>query len=164
MATPSHAAFAALVSLTGTAPPPAIKFVFPFMAYTGASPSRALNAGKIYQKYALSVALDSKHRKRVYLIREVDTTATQFRIKYLNKRSRPMTETIMLTKVFPEAIAELIPTEKVRIQKVDNIIQLVPMKEKTDCTRRLRGMFAGCPELSVDRYLEEKRAEKELEL
>ena len=35
--------------------------------------------------------------------------------------------------------------------------------EDADCTVSLRGMFAGDPNLTVDKYLEGKQAEKELE-
>ena len=75
-----------------------------------------------------------------------------------------MAETIMTTEALRGMLFDLITTKKVRVHKTGDMVQLFPVKEKTDCTKELRGMFAGCPELTVDRYLEEKRAEKESEL
>ena len=75
-----------------------------------------------------------------------------------------MSETVMSTTALPEVLLRLIPTEKVRVKEVDGVIQLMPVKENIDCTIGLRGMFAGDPELTVDKYLERKRAEKELDL
>jgi hypothetical protein len=74
-----------------------------------------------------------------------------------------MTEMILPTNTLPEALSELIPTEKFRVQKDNGIIQIVPVEENIDCTIGLRGMFAGCPYMTVDKYLERKHADKELE-
>ena len=48
--------------------------------------------------------------------------------------------------------------------EVDGVIQLVPVKENTDCTVGLRGLFAGDTNMTVDKFLERKRADKELDL
>ncbi|MCL2020340.1 MAG: hypothetical protein FWG70_11395 [Oscillospiraceae bacterium] len=74
-----------------------------------------------------------------------------------------MSETIS-TKALPEVLFRLIHTEKVRLNEQDGIIQLTPINENTDCTVGLRGLFANCPEMSVDKFMERKRADKELEL
>ena len=74
-----------------------------------------------------------------------------------------MSETVISTKALPEILFKLITTEKVRIKETEDMIQLVPIVENTDCTIGLRGMFAGDPNLTVDKYLEGKQAEKELE-
>ena len=74
-----------------------------------------------------------------------------------------MTETVMLTKAFPEIVSEHIPTERVRVRKIDDTIQLVPVKEKKKYKVELRGILADCPELSVDNFIAEKQLEKELE-
>jgi hypothetical protein len=75
----------------------------------------------------------------------------------------PMTETVMNTKALPDILFKLIPTEKVRVKEIDGMIQLMPVKENTDCTVGLRGILAGYDEMSVDRFLERKRTDKELE-
>jgi hypothetical protein len=75
-----------------------------------------------------------------------------------------MSETVISTIALPELLIKLIPTEKVCVKEVDGIIQLVPVREYIDCTIGLRGMFAGDPELTVGKYLERKRTEKELDL
>ena len=74
-----------------------------------------------------------------------------------------MTETVVNTETLPEILFKLITTEKVRIKETEDMIQIMPIVENTDCTVGLRGMFAGDPNLTVDKYLEGKQAEKELE-
>ena len=73
-----------------------------------------------------------------------------------------MTETVMSTKALPEILFKLIPTEKVRTKEMDGAIQIIPVKDNTDCTIGLRGILSGYPEMSVDRFLERKHADKEL--
>ena len=75
-----------------------------------------------------------------------------------------MTEIVMNTNTLPEFLLKMISAEKVRVKVIDSMIQLIPVIENFDCTIGLRGMFTGDPNLTVDRYLERKRAEKELDL
>ena len=75
-----------------------------------------------------------------------------------------MTETVINTKALPEILFKLIQTEKVRMKETDGIIQLIPIVEDTDCTVGLRGLFANSPEMTVDKFLERKHTDKELEL
>ena len=75
-----------------------------------------------------------------------------------------MTETVMDTKALSEILFKLIPTEKVRVKEINGIVQLMPVKENADCTIGLRGMFAGYSDMTVDKFLERKHADKELEL
>ena len=75
-----------------------------------------------------------------------------------------MTDTVMRTAALPEILFKLIKTEKVRVKESDGFIQLMPVKEATDCTIGLRGMFAGDPNMTVDKFLERKHADKELDL
>jgi hypothetical protein len=75
-----------------------------------------------------------------------------------------MNETIIQTKTFPDILFKLIPTERVRVKEFDGIVQLVPVKENEDCTIGLRGILAEYPEMSVDKFLERCRADKELDL
>jgi hypothetical protein len=75
-----------------------------------------------------------------------------------------MTETVMLTKAFPEVVSEHISTERVRVKKIDDTIHLVPVKEKVEYEVELCGILADCPELSSYRHSEDKQLEKELEL
>ena len=60
--------------------------------------------------------------------------------------------------------AYLKPTEKVRVKEVDGIVQLIPVKENIDCTIGLRGILADYDDMSVDKFLERMRADKELDL
>jgi hypothetical protein len=75
-----------------------------------------------------------------------------------------MTEMVLNTKALPEFLFKLIPTEKVRVKEIDGMVQLMPVKENIDCTVGLRGILAEYDEMSVDKFLERKRADKELEL
>ena len=75
-----------------------------------------------------------------------------------------MTETVMNTTALPEILFKLISTEKVRVKEADGIIQLTPIKENADCTIGLRGILSGYPEMSVDKFLERKHVDKELDL
>ena len=70
----------------------------------------------------------------------------------------------MNTNAFPEVLFQLIPTEKVRVKEIDGMIQLMPVKENADCTAGLRGILADCDEMSVDKFLERMRTDKELDL
>ena len=75
-----------------------------------------------------------------------------------------MTDTVMNTTALPEILLQLINTEKVRVKESDGIIQLMPVKENIDITIGLRGILAGYDEMSVDKFLERKRADAELDL
>ena len=75
-----------------------------------------------------------------------------------------MTDTIMNTTALPEILLKLINTEKVRVKESDGIIQLMPVKENIDFTIGLRGILASYDEMSVDKFLERKRADAELDL
>ncbi len=75
-----------------------------------------------------------------------------------------MHETVMNTKAFPEVLFKLISTEKVRVKEFDGIIQLMPVKENADCTVGLRGILSAYDDMSVDKFMERKHADKELDL
>jgi len=75
-----------------------------------------------------------------------------------------MTETIMATKALPEVLFELIPTEKVRVKKIDGVIHIMPVIESADCTIGLRGILAGYDDMSVDKFLARKHTDRELDL
>jgi hypothetical protein len=51
------------------------------------------------------------------------------------------------------------------IKKTDEGIVLVPIHSDppTSCTHKIRGILAGSKTLSVDKFLEQKHLEKELE-
>ena len=75
-----------------------------------------------------------------------------------------MIESVINTKSLPDVLFKLIPTEKVRVYEIDGTIQLVPVKETTDCTIGLRGILSDYDDMSVDKFLERMRADKELDL
>ena len=75
-----------------------------------------------------------------------------------------MTETVMNTKALPDVLLKLIKTEKVKMYEIDGTIQLVPIEESVNYIDKLRGSLKAYPDMCVDKFLERKRADKELDL
>jgi len=75
-----------------------------------------------------------------------------------------MTNDILSTNVLPEPLRRLIATERFRVSQIDGEVRLTPIMEKPDCTVGFRGMFADFPEMSLDKFMERKHADKELDL
>ncbi|MCL1997292.1 MAG: hypothetical protein FWG65_00815 [Turicibacter sp.] len=89
-----------------------------------------------------------------------------------------MTETVVNTSILPEILAKLIPTEKVRIDREERGIWLVPVEEaqnvpkaadveeaeEVDYIAKAWGSLAKYPQMSLDKFMERKRADKELDL
>ena len=75
-----------------------------------------------------------------------------------------MAEMVLNTNALPEPLVRLIPTQEIRVMKIGEIIQLMPIRENADCTIGLRGILADYDDMSVDKFLERKRANKELDL
>ena len=75
-----------------------------------------------------------------------------------------MTEMVVNRKTIPDILFERFQTENMRIRETENGFFVYPVKEGTDRTAGLRGMFANHSELSVDDFLKMMHAEKELEL
>ena len=71
-----------------------------------------------------------------------------------------MTDTVMSIDTLPEFLIKMIPTVKVRVKETGGMIQLMPIKEDTDCP--LLGIAADCG-FTVDDFLARKREEKVLE-
>jgi len=74
-----------------------------------------------------------------------------------------MTESIMNTNALPELLLKLIPTDKVRVMEIDGEIRLIPLQEPIDYITKLRGSLAASPEMSIDKFLARKHADKELD-
>ena len=72
-----------------------------------------------------------------------------------------MTEIVLKTKTLPEPLFRLIHTEKVKAREACGEIWLTPIRE-TESGCPLLGMFAD-GKVSVDKFLAEKHANKELE-
>ena len=73
-----------------------------------------------------------------------------------------MTEMILNTRALPEPLFRMIHTEKVKVREEYGEIRLTPVRE-TDNDCPLLGMFAD-GKISVDKFIANKKAEKELEL
>ena len=74
-----------------------------------------------------------------------------------------MTEMIINADTLPEALFSLVQTEKIRVLENDGIITMTPFREEFDCTAELYGVCSD-GKLTLDKFLEWKRADKELEL
>jgi hypothetical protein len=75
-----------------------------------------------------------------------------------------MTDTVLNTDSLQETLLRLIRTEKVRLRETDGEIRITPVAEVCDCTTGLRGMLAGNDDMSLDKFLERKHADKGLDL
>ena len=75
-----------------------------------------------------------------------------------------MNEMVLDTKSLPETLFRIIQTRKVRMREGEGVIHIIPIDETVDCTIGLRGILAGCDDMSVDKFLERSRADKELDL
>ncbi|MCL1997448.1 MAG: hypothetical protein FWG65_01625 [Turicibacter sp.] len=92
-----------------------------------------------------------------------------------------MTEIVINTDSLPESVAKFISAEQVRVIPMggkSNTVTIVPLDEagfvpkqpeldengeEIDYIAKIWGSFAKYPQMSVDRFLERSRAEKELE-
>ena len=75
-----------------------------------------------------------------------------------------MTDAVMNITALPDVLFKLISAEKVRVREIDGIIQLIPVRENTDCTIGLRGILADYDDMSVEKFMERKRADRKLDL
>ncbi|MDR0999512.1 MAG: hypothetical protein LBL96_01710 [Clostridiales bacterium] len=75
-----------------------------------------------------------------------------------------MTERVMNTDALQAYFVTTFQTKQVLVRESNSVVTIEPLKEKVDCTIGLRGMFKDCPEMSVDKFLERKHADKELDL
>ena len=75
-----------------------------------------------------------------------------------------MRASIVELNALPDLLYRLLSTEKVRVSEANGIIQVEPVKEEVDCTVGLRGMFADDSNMTVDKFLERMRTDKELDL
>jgi hypothetical protein len=74
-----------------------------------------------------------------------------------------MEEVTIDTKALPEALFQLIRTEKVALSETDGEIRLRPVPGSAEHIEKLRGSLKACRNFSVDGFLERKRADKELD-
>jgi hypothetical protein len=75
-----------------------------------------------------------------------------------------MSARVIERTALPDLLYSLIFTDKVRVSESNGIVQVEPVKNNVDCTIGLRGMFAGDPWMTVDKFLERRQEEKELDL
>jgi len=69
-----------------------------------------------------------------------------------------MTEMVLSKHILQETLFRMIPTEKVRLQELDGVISLTPVRERSG----LLGIGVGS-NLTTGKFAEYNREEKELE-
>ncbi|MCL2355702.1 MAG: hypothetical protein FWC70_00915 [Defluviitaleaceae bacterium] len=75
-----------------------------------------------------------------------------------------MTEMVLQTRVLPEPLFSLISSDSVKIREDNNgEIRLIPVKEASISSCPFLGMYTD-GKLTINGYLERKRADKRLEL
>ena len=72
-----------------------------------------------------------------------------------------MTEMVLSTRMLPEPLFRFIHTKKVKVRAEQGEIRITPIRE-TDTVCPLLGMFAD-GKISVDKFIADKKIEKELE-
>jgi len=75
-----------------------------------------------------------------------------------------MTEQVINVDALPAFIMNTFRVKTVLVRENNDIMTIMPVTQKPDCTIGLRGLLAGYPELSVEKFLERKHADKELDL
>jgi len=75
-----------------------------------------------------------------------------------------MSEQVMSTDALPAFILKTFRVNKVLVRENNSVVTIMPVTEDTDCTTGLRGILADYPEMSVDKFLERKHTDKELDL
>lgn len=75
-----------------------------------------------------------------------------------------MTGNIVEMKALPELLFSLFSTDKVQVIEISGGVHITPVQDENDCTVGLRGILAGHDDMSVDKFLERMRADKELDL
>jgi len=73
-----------------------------------------------------------------------------------------MNESVIDANALPSLIFKIFDTAKVIVTEIDGGIRVMPMKEEGSIDG-LIGILADYPEMSVDKFLERMRADKELD-
>ena len=74
-----------------------------------------------------------------------------------------MANTVTITAL-PDILFDIFKTNEVILKESNDGVFLTPVKEKKKCTSKVRGMFAGDLNMTVNSYLERKQEEKRLDL
>ena len=75
-----------------------------------------------------------------------------------------MKNNMMDINALPALLYKLFAAEKVLVSEIDGTVHVTPVKETEDCTIGLRGILADYDNMSVEKFLERSRADKELDL
>jgi hypothetical protein len=79
-----------------------------------------------------------------------------------DKERDSMEEIILNVSALPAPLYQYIRSEKVKARESNGVITLTPVDDKEDSSTRLFGMFSD-GRLSVDKFMAQKRADKEFE-
>ena len=73
-----------------------------------------------------------------------------------------MNDLILDACTLPEPLLRIIHSDKVMVRETGGVITMTPLDKDFDCTAEVFGMYND-GKLSVDEFLAQKHAEKELE-
>jgi hypothetical protein len=74
-----------------------------------------------------------------------------------------MTGSVMNLDALEEFLQKFISTNRVLVVEREGKIEITPVSSSKDCTAEVRGMFSKYDNMTVDKFLERKRIDKELE-
>ena len=74
-----------------------------------------------------------------------------------------MNENVMDINALPAFLLRLFSTARVSVSESNGVVQVMPVQEENSL-EGLIGILADSPEMSVDKFLERMRADKELDL
>jgi hypothetical protein len=63
----------------------------------------------------------------------------------------------------PQLLFRLFSTSRVSVSEVDGVVEIAPVKEEDNSLAGLVGMFAGDPNMSVEKFMERKREDAKLD-
>jgi hypothetical protein len=90
-------------------------------------------------------------------------TSSKQQISKIQKENNTMTEQIMSLDALQTFFAAKFRSEQFRVRQTNNVVTIEPVKQTAkieDVAAGLRGLLADYPEMSVDKFLERKHADK----
>jgi hypothetical protein len=79
------------------------------------------------------------------------------------RRESTVNEIIIDADILPEPLFKMVDADRGRVRKTDGVITMSPVKEVENVIDKLYGSWKGKTSLTVDKFLEMTREDKELE-
>jgi hypothetical protein len=76
-----------------------------------------------------------------------------------------MVKQVMKINDLAEFISNTYGTSEVLVEKNNSVLTIEPtIEKKSGCCSRVRGLLTDCPDMSVEKFLERKHKDRELDL